>query len=92
MELLFASRHDIRYTNSNNCFEVLSNGKKKSQTVFVFRCLSQRFKGGTRRDVCIPLDPPVQSDRCNNDFDCGYSTLEGRWSRCLGGSCVRVVE
>ena len=57
-----------------------------------FSCETIRFKDGPAR-ACLPNEPDVPwSEHCKTDFDCGYSTLENRWSRCYDGRCVRAVE
>ena len=62
------------------------------------------------KKVCIPNQPDYTRDigegesECEDNFDCGYSDLEDRWSTCAGytyekegeqvsvKNCQRVVE
>ena len=59
-----------------------------------FHCTSLTWKKGGTRRVCLPEQPDdfYNVDSCETNFDCGYSYLEGVWSGCFDGYCVRIVE
>ena len=43
--------------------------------------------------VCVPNEPEEKfAEVCESVFDCGYSILENRWSRCSSGRCIRAIE
>ncbi len=57
-----------------------------------FKCTRVEFEAGPEK-VCVPVQPKeFRAEKCETDFDCGYSVLEGGWSPCGGGRCYRAVE
>ena len=61
-----------------------------------YRCEPQQY-GETFVNVCkissnesgAGWDP---DDSCEDNFDCGFSALEGRWSECGEGVCRIMME
>lgn len=44
-------------------------------------------------ELCVPNEPKEKfAQKCETDFDCGYSQLEGKWSMCYEKECARAVE